>query len=428
MHRTKTNSQKDRLILFLDRVCTFLLALTPLLQHYRGIFVNASVSLLLVIFPYCAIRLIAEGKALRGRLTLVFPLILFFLYKVVDHGTSVTEAGQAFVVAVYAVAIAAGCFDTKFFLKCVVAISLTACVLIILQYICYYLLGFHLQCAPTSLLLERSQQWVKLAQTGRASITGRATRFYRPSAFFLAPSHMFLYLFTPFLITLLSPEQSGRQKRIALLLTCGLVLCTSGMGIFTTIGGWLLYIGKKGGRSNRFSLGKFFRPRNIAVLAGLAVIALLLYLYVPFFQNSITRVFGSGYDYTNAIEGRVGLASVLVKSMSSLEWLIGVSDNLAGIEFNMSGFYGTLYMYGILGLVISYWYYGQSLLRLKNQYFWVGAVMIVVSLFSAHTHSTFFMLYSMFIFTEGYREQRETVREGGPAAVYARRRLVKGSI
>lgn len=411
----RTEYQGKRLdINTLDRLCIILLALCPILQHYKGFFINSAVTVLIVVFPYVLMKLLRKRILCLSDIKFVSGLILFFWFKVVDHGTTITEAGQAAIFSILVIAIASGCFDTKYFIRIVTIISVTASICIIVQYICYYLLGRHIQLVPTSLLLARSSQWILGAKTGRASITGRKIMFYRPSAFFLEPSHMFIYLFMPLALTLLGDEAETQDKKTALLITAGMVLSTSGMGILTAIGIWFVYFGQKRNNS-RFSLLEFLKPKGLLLAAGSILAFVLMFRYVPFFQSSILRIVGSGQDYKNAISGRVSAGNELVKSIHGVQRFLGVEDRLTGIEFNMSGFNATMYQYGVIGTVISYLFYLQGIFKIRHVYFWISAVIIMLSFFSAHTHSTMFMIYAVFVFTEGYKMQQRsiTAKEAG---------------
>ena len=398
-----------RPISLLEKTCITLLALCPILQHYKGVFINAAVTVLLLVFPYAIIRLYRKRFLYLQNIWFVMPLICFFIFKVIDHGTNVSELGQAVIFAVLVIAIACGCFDTKYFIRVITIVSVLASLLIMTQYVCYYVLHIHIQLVPISLLLDKSNQWVLAAKTGRASITGRVTKFYRPSSFFLEPSHMFIYLFTPLMLNLLSSESGKRELKISVIITMGMVLSTSGMGIMTAIGSWAVFFGMKGSKDEHFSITRYFRPATVTIiLLGMATLV-FMFFKVPFFQNSILRIVGSGSDYTNAISGRVSSGNALIGKLRGVELLIGVEDTLSGIEFNMSGFNATMYRYGIIGTIISYMFYLQGFYKLRGKYFWLAAVIVLLSFFSSHTHSTMFMIYSTFVYVDGYIEKKNKV-------------------
>ncbi len=416
MNRYETSLNQRRSSTALDRMCIILLAMCPILQHYKGPFVNAAVSVLLLVLPVAVMKLLMKGRFSATDLGFAFPLVLYFFYKVMDHGTTVTELGQAVVFSILVISIACGCFDTKYFIRVITVISAVASICIILQYICYYVLHFHLQLVPTRLLLPRSSQWILLAQTGRASVTGRVSRFYRPSAFFLEPSHMFIYMFTPLLLLLLSKKFGRKERNLSLLLTTGMVFSTSGMGIMMAIGIWMVFLGKQG-KDHAFTLANYFRPEVIIVLMALLIIVVVMFLRVPFFHNSIVRIIGSGDDYTNAISGRVSSGNRLLREMHGMQLLFGTGDSLAGIEFNMAGFHATMYQYGIIGVILSYIFYLQGIFRIKGTYFWLTLIILALSLFSSHTHSTMFMIYSTFVFVDGFRDRKAEEEEAYRARI-----------
>ena len=387
----------------LDKLAIMLLALCPILQHYKGIFINLAVSVFLLLFPYVAVKFVKKRYIELKYFKIALPLVVFYAFQVIDHGTSITEAGQAVVVAVYLFAITGGCFNTRYFIRVITCISIVACICIIIQYICYYLFRFHLQIVPTSLLLERNHQWIMLAKTGRYSITGKMIKFYRPSAFFLEPSHMFIYMFTPLTISMLSSDNSLRNRRISFLLAIGMILTTSGMGILTTILLYVAYVSKTNGTGKRFSLEMFFQPKNVLKMVLFLAIGIVIYLKVPFVRNSVDRIFSSGNDYSNAVSGRLDSGWNLIKTMHDSQLIIGVQDSLNGVTASMSGLDDTMFQYGIIGVILSYVFYVRGLFKLKNEFACVALIIIAVSLFSQHTHSTFFIIYETFVFTEGYK-------------------------
>ena len=120
-------------------------------------------------------------------------------------------------------------------------------------------------------------------------------------------------------------------------------------------------------------------------------------MMVPTLWQSVERILSG-----DAISGRVTRSSDLLKTLGGGDLLVGVTNTLEGIEFNMSGFAATLYKFGIVGIILSYMFYVYCALRLEAPYNWIGRVILVVSFFSAHTHGTLFMLYYVMILLRGY--------------------------
>ncbi len=82
--------------------------------------------------------------------------------------------------------------------------------------------------------------------------------------------------------------------------------------------------------------------------------------------------------------------------------LTGKAGLINDIDFYLSGFFSTYIRWGIIGLVLTYWYYAQGLFRLKNAYFWITVIILGISYFTAHTHGTFYMLYYVMFLSMGY--------------------------
>lgn len=384
--------------LFIDRLCAFFLALTPILQHYKGPFENAGASILILFFPVVLLRLLHKRRYKIAAIGTVAMLIIFSLYKVINHGPSFYKLGHSILIITYYLATALGCINVKHLIKSAYYVAIIATACIVVQYICFYIFGFHLQLVPTSLLLPESSQWVAGAKTGLITITGKYSGFYRPSAFFLEPSHMFLYVFPHLFIMLLSLNTNSWKVRKALLFTFGLILSTSGMGISVAALAWALYLGLRSGKENIISFRNVFKPKNIMILILFLVLLGGLYFTIPILTQSVDRIIGVG---GNAISGRTARGLSLIKSISGIQLLFGVADSTSEIEFNMAGFMATVYKFGLVGVVLSYAFYVRGLFKLKAQYFWINFVIIIVSFFSAHTHGTFFMLYYVIILLEG---------------------------
>ena len=391
--------------LWSDKFVAFLFAVSPILNNYQSPIVIAGITILILMFPYGMIKLLRAELITSKAVGLVLPLFLFWMFKVVDHGTTVTELGQVMVYMVLVLVFATGCIDPKLLLRYATMVACFASMCIMVQYFTYYVLKFHLTLVPTNLLLDGSSQWIQLAKTGRISVTGRTMAFYRPSSFFLEPSHMFVYLSAPLYCAVLS-DNFKRDKFKALLITAGTVLSTSGMGLMATAIVWGLFFAKNGVNSRRFSLRNLLRRETVVILLlGIGVLV-ICFFEVEFFRRSLLRIISSGDDYSNAIEGRLGSASVLMSQLSFKELLVGISDHYSEVDFHMTAFNATMYKYGIIGTALSYIFYLRCLIELKNQYFWLAALLTGLSFFNPHTHGTVYMLYFVTILLNGYMEQR----------------------
>ena len=387
-----------------DVLIAFLLALGPILQHYRGLLVNAGISVLILLLPFVLGRQISKLREIdyRGILAII-PLAVFVVYKLIDHGFTFEEFAHGMIVIFYFAVAASGCIDTDRFISATTWIASFASILIIVQYVCFYIFDFHLQLVPTGWLLPKSAQWIPRSEIGMVGMDGKPSTFYRPSSFFLEPAHMFLYLFPPLIISLSSFSVNRIAKMTAILLSLALILSTSGMGIATVVGVWGIYFLRKAVEMHRLGKRRFFSLKNVVITVSVLLGLTLICFYVPFIRKSINRIFSAGGTSSNAISGRISRGLRLTKQLTGTKFWFGVSDNVEGINFHLSGFNATMYRYGLIGVILSYVFYFRSLLVLKDSYFWISAVIVVISFFSAHTHGTFYMQYFVYFLLSGYK-------------------------
>lgn len=385
----------------LEKICIVLLALCPLLQHYQGVFQDAGTVVMLLLFIFFGIRLLLKKE---WKFAAVLPLIIFSLYEIVNHGVGLMEISREALLLAYFVAAASGAINLRYFEKTVIRIAMLASVLLIVQYICYYVFGFHLQLVITALLNDGAKQWVLLAQTGRISVTGSFTRFYRPSAFFLEPSHVTLYCFAALALIVLSPNMKRSHLASAMLLSLGIVLSTSGMGIALVVGIWGLFLLHRlmGEGSIRERMKKLFSPKSLIWIGAFLAVIVLMYVTVPTIRSSVNRIFINSSGGNNAIEGRMSSGIKAVKDLSGWEFWFGKRDWGKVHQWNMAGFFYTFYTQGFIGMLLSYGFYFYSLFKTKNSHFWIALIVIGLSLITVHTHAAFYMLFYVLVLLGGY--------------------------
>ena len=408
---------------FLDRACAFLLALSPLLQFYVGPVRNAGFTIMVLIAPLLVLRLAktaSTGRVDTRCMFAVIPMLLFQLFKLFDHGVTINKLVYCVFFLVVFVAAAAGCINVRLLVKYAMLVCLAASALLVVQYFCFYLLGFHLQLAPTSLFLPSSEAWTLGVQTGLYGLRGIKNGFYRPSAFFMEPSHMFLYAFPVLALLLLSRRMNAWRMINAALITVGMILSTSGMGIVVAAGLWGVYIALYRSKRSRKNVARFknlLTARSIVLIFGALVLVTAMYFTVPVFKKAADRLLQSSpTGQSSAVSGRNKKANELIRNMSGTELVTGVTEDLTGLNFNLPGFHATLYKYGWIGLILSYWFYVQFLFRTRGAGFWISAVILVVSFFSAHTHGTFFLQYYLLVLLNAmYMSGKQPAEEKLPA-------------
>lgn len=146
-----------------------LVVLGPILQHYNGVFLDMGSDLYILLSPIVVILLLSKTKITFN--SKILPLILLGLWIGFSHGISVNVLGRELLLILLYIALDNKVIDIELVVRSAVVIGELAGVVIFIQYVCYYLLGFHLQIVPTSLLKSSASQWIMLAKTGRISVT-----------------------------------------------------------------------------------------------------------------------------------------------------------------------------------------------------------------------------------------------------------------
>ena len=385
------------------------LAIAPILQNYKGIYENAGYTAILLAAPFIFYKLflVLKGKNItpvqKDRLIALIPLLLFLVYSAVNRGFSFSRILYVGFFSLVYISIALDCVDFKRILQYTFYICCAATVVLLIQYICYYLIKYKLQLIPVGLLHEESSRWIE------RSTSKEIGGFYRPSGFFLEPSHVFLYSFPVITFLLFMPKINLRRKVTAMILTMGVVLSTSGMGIAVVAGLWGIYIllySAKGNKENKPQFENLFSKRTLIMIAVFLCAMIVAYFTIDVVRNAVNRIFVNDSGST-AIAGRVRRALNHVKKMTFRDILIGYPNDVAVSEFgfNRAGFFATLFKQGIVGLVLSYWFYLRGLRNINSVNFWYTLVILFLSFFTAHTHGTFYMLYFVCFMMHGYANE-----------------------
>lgn len=387
---------------FGDKICAFVFALAPILQHYKGIVENAGFTVLILITPILFLQTFKKldsGVVARKNFFAIIPLIIFYFYTIIVRDFNFMRLGYVLLLSWIFICVANGCVNISYFFKYATRIAILATIAIIIQFISHNVFGRTIDFRPLSLLVSQNVIWVRTAAN-----YGAAGVMYRPSGFFLEPSHFFLYSFPIITVLLLSVNRDKKDLRTAIFLSLGLLLSTSGMGLVVLAGLWTLYftIYKKA-QDNNISVFKLISIRSVIILLILGIVFYLAYRGIPFIQSIVDR-FLTEDETSNAIEGRTRLVQNYVSGITGRAVWFGSPNVMQDLDFNVPGFFATYIKYGIFGLLFSYWFYMQGIFKLKGPYFWLSVIIIVISYFTAHTHGTFYMLYFVIFLMNGYYE------------------------
>ena len=400
MTRTLNKNRPAR-ISWIDLVICTVILLAPVLQQHKGFFVNAAWSAMVLGFPFALTKVVTTGWTIRKNCFAGILLIAaYILWTILDHGFSGSDPVKFVILMTFYLALTKDEFNFRYLICISSAIILAACAALVLQYCSYYIFQYRLQFLSPDTLLESSSRWVNRLSTNKVT-----SSFYRPSAFFLEPSHLFLFSFPTTLYMLFSPGATKKMRRLGFVMIAGILASASGMGIIFSLACILAYfVMYRNPVYGEGSLKNFLSPRKILLPLLLLAVLVVLYQYSDFVHNSLVRVIAENESGYNAIAGRTSAGSKLIQEMGSDQMLIGVTDALGDLGAAVSGFQATFYKYGAVGILLSYLYYAWCFARTRRYGRYLCLILLVISFVCAHTHNAFFMLFfSAYIF-EGLKE------------------------
>lgn len=342
-----------RLYLKDNRLYTFFLAILPVIMMYRFPLVGMGMSTVLIAgtMVFAGIVFLSQLKDFSEIYLITF--ILYFVYAITKSDGSTILLCIA--ILVHFLAISLGAIDVQYLRKIIENIALIASIAVILQFCYHTLSGNHIPMINIDWCLSEMEQYRSSILTG----IGRTEAIYRPSAFFLEPSHLANYASVAIVSCLLM----GDPKYIkAAVISLGVICTTSGMGIVMVGGIWAIF---------PFIATKKIdntKVKRIMVLAGLFLITLAVLSQMSFFQNALNRITGST-EYSssqyNAIWGRTLYWKIYITPMTGNDLLFGYgSASLPDVYF--TGLMRVIYSYGVTGVGLLYLSLLTLLIKSKN--------------------------------------------------------------
>lgn len=325
------------------------IAVLPIFMMYKvpAIGIGVSTTMIIVSFFYAASVIFNDILLNNGRFRIakiVIPFVIYLLYVVIKSIGDTVNMIQTMLIIVHIVAFSMGAVNTECLKKYIIAISAAAAILTMIQTILHYVFGVHLPCIAPDLCLDSLQYYRGIILTGYQETSS----LYRPSAFFLEPSHLTQYSFVGLLLCLFHGK---RQIPAAVCISLGMVSTTSGMGIMLAGGIWFLYvldIIRKSEFSSKIA-------KSACCLLGMITALCILYQF-EFFRSALQRVFSpvkySQNNY-NAIWGRTLYWDKYISPMGGRELIFGFGYiNLPDIYF--TGLMELIYCSGIIGVALYY--------------------------------------------------------------------------
>lgn len=349
-----------------DNWIALLLSLTPFLMNYKMPFVGINLATLVFL---CLIAIeflhLMAGKRKEQHLQICFSklfIIVMSLYMIAEYliihnlksyqGSLQNNFSDvlSFVFVMYGLVVVTSKEKVcKYFKRHIVRISCLMSVVVTIQTVFYYLFGIIMGdgrefLLPFNNLFEESVS--SYVSTSTMVING----LFRPSAFFLEPAHFAQYCSLALCISLFENTAKMKSSRISILISIGMILTTSGLGIAVTGLVWgIKFLMDVNTLSKRKVL--------FAIVNALCLVIAMVILYneVEFFANAVNRILIQ--DENNAIAGRIG-------SVAFLDWLSGTErvfgagyKNLPWSTARNVAYYTTSiveiqYCQGVVGLVV----------------------------------------------------------------------------
>lgn len=323
----------------LKKLYSIIIALCPLLYNYRAFSIgNSNISVGLIIM-LCFIP-IGIFENIKRRNYIPFPIVLFFLYFIVNCRFNAYYILFSILVITTWMMTKTPLINYLIVYKVIICISILSSICIIIQFIFHFVTGNHIPMNIPSLLCN---DYTFLVKTGKQI----GSNMYRPSAFFLEPSHNSVYVLVA-LIALIRDEIElhANHLREIIIITIGVVLSTSGIGFFCV--GLLLFY--RLFFKEKFTIRKII---NIFFVGIICCLCIYFLLRIDFIQQIVNRVLGN-YEGYNAITGRTFAYDWLIPDMKKYEKIWGVGYLNRPI-FYVTGYILHRYCLGLIGVFL-FWF------------------------------------------------------------------------
>ena len=307
-----------------------LIALVPILMPYRIPALSYSIASVLATLLAVIMIPIIICRLNKIDFSYFFLFLLFLFYAFVK------SSGVNLVVLVFTsiilIGLTTGAVDSSFFRKTIEIIAIAASIAVLFQTLSHYIVGGHIPLIIPSLCTESVQ-----SSYSNLILTGMASRLYRPSAFFLEPSH-----FTQFCVFALVSSLFRKKARLktAFLISLGMLATTSGMGIIMILVSWAFWL---------FIYNLEATKRNLPKYLIMLLVALLLFIFVyqiPFIQQAVLRV-----TEGEAIKGRWFWWDKYFSQFNISDLTFGFGTSSLPSEYFI-GFMSYIWSYGIIGFTL----------------------------------------------------------------------------
>jgi hypothetical protein len=392
----------------ISKLYTLIVLIIPIFSQYNSGIPGLSVSdvLLVLCIPLILVYIIDEGYKLNINRIACNPFLWLAVYVIFGSLLSITTQYYAstmdiftrsvrFVFYIYCTAVLSKkYFNFNYFMKWYQSLVLLATIYLFLQVVLFETHG---------IILKGTIPGLKIANEGYDfEVMKRLySTFHRPSSIFLEPGYYAQFVLPYLAYCLYFIENTSKKTIIAVFITTGILLSTSGQGIVIGAfiwGMWLLSI------SYNFETKKV---KLFSILISLIVLSFLpKILNIEKVQRSLNRLWGAPGASS---ESRIFRGYLIYNQLKPLYKVIGVGYGNVGAHIAYNRIYsiydqrGVVYEYmnsvayilvnlGIVGCILMLWVFFYLWKNTRGFYRTLVYVLVLLS-----SVSTFF-LYSSMIF------------------------------
>ncbi len=304
----------------------------PVVMCFKIPIVNIGLSTALI----CLFVVFAVSKIKIGyNVTLKIVITAVIVYLISRSLLAPFNVVLLLIVYIHLIGFSNGTVDSRITRRTIELVSYVSSYIVIVQTLLYYVFGIRSTLLVEALLIDENKYYV--------ANQVMASGMYRPSAFFLEPSHFAEYCCIG-LLSILFPEKNRKSNKMwAIVIALGCLCTTSGIGIGLCLGVFIANMifsqRKKGARLSYI----------ISCLVVGAVVAFLL-MRIPFVQTALQRVVGDVDGY-NAIWGRTLYWDQFIGTMSPIKKFFGYGYWNRPTEY-MTGAMLLIYCYGYVGVAL----------------------------------------------------------------------------
>ena len=323
----------------------FFLSLIEVVSMYKSFIVDVSLSSAILVFLSLISIVIILRYHKKIDYRFIFCLFLYYSWVIIKSNSFYRVISVIALLNLVAISIKPD--NDLTFRKMLEYIALLASFCVTIQTIVFYFLGKHIP-----MIIESFCTSSVRVQYHNAISTGLVQGMYRPCAFFLEPAH-YTECCIMGLLSLLSYERTNIRRSV--IISIGIVLTTSGMGIVLTfcLWVWKYFLG-----ASNISIVK--RIKNVAGIILVLIVSLLILSRFPFFENAINRMFDSNSS-VGALHGRTIYWDTFFKGKKFTDFIWGFGyEELPEVYF--TGFMSIIYCYGIVGYVFLLLFVGRVFL------------------------------------------------------------------